>query len=92
MTHSQENREGNDMDIQASSPAASKTPKRKPLLCFEIDISSRIALERLANKRFRVTYGKQVKSQLNYNDAAAELGLVLMHALQCEGRLDNEDT
>jgi hypothetical protein len=41
--------------------------------------------------RFTVAYGAQVKSELNYADAASELGSCLMHMLACEGRLDNRE-
>lgn len=40
---------------------------------------------------FTVTYGKQVKSGLTYNDAACELGDCIMHALACNGKLDNRE-
>ncbi len=40
---------------------------------------------------FTVTYGKQTKSKLNYAQAALEYGACIMHALACEGKLDNRD-
>ncbi len=48
-----------------------------------------ITLEQAASGAFRVTYGKQVKSGLSYEAAAAEYGACIMHALACEGKLDN---
>ena len=58
--------------------------------CFETTIAEMpITLEQAANKTFRVTYWKQIKSDLNYRDAALELGACIMHALACEGKLDN---
>lgn len=39
---------------------------------------------------FTVTYGKQTTAKLNYAAACRELGIVLFHALACDGRLDNE--
>lgn len=52
-----------------------------------------IKLEQSENRlgRFRVTYGKQVRSGLSYGDAAKELGSAIMHALACDGQLDNRD-
>jgi hypothetical protein len=40
-------------------------------------------------KRFKVTYGLQVKAGLTYAQAAKELGECLMHALANEGKIDN---
>lgn len=37
----------------------------------------------------RVTYGKQIKSNLTYAQAAKELGECIFHHLACEGKLDN---
>ncbi len=41
--------------------------------------------------RFTVRYFRQVKSGLNYSQAALELGSCLMHALACDGKLDNRE-
>lgn len=49
-----------------------------------------IEMVQLANRRFRVIYGKQIRTGLDYAQAAAELGSCIMHALACEGKLDNE--
>jgi hypothetical protein len=38
---------------------------------------------------FTVVYGLQIKSGLNYTDAAYEFGCCVMHALACDGKLDN---
>lgn len=38
---------------------------------------------------FTVRYGSQFSGDLTYRDAALELGTSIMHALTCEGRLDN---
>lgn len=48
-----------------------------------------ITLEQQSPKHFRVTYGKQVKSGLAYREAATDLGCCIMHALACDGKLDN---
>lgn len=38
-------------------------------------------------KKFRVTYGAQVKENLTYAQAAKELGECILHALACEGKI-----
>lgn len=48
-----------------------------------------LLLEQRANGTFKVTYGKEVKDNLEYAEAAKEFGLCLFHALACEGKLDN---
>lgn len=50
-----------------------------------------IRLEQAGGRRklFTVTYGKQISENLSYTRAAIEFGLVLFHALACEGKLDN---
>ena len=66
-------------------------------ICLEIHTTSQLVLTHPIkleqhedrNKLFRVTYGKQVRDHLLYDDAATELGACLMHALACEGLLDN---
>lgn len=42
------------------------------------------------SKLFRVTYWKQVKSNLTYAEAAHELGECIFHALACDSKLDND--
>lgn len=39
--------------------------------------------------RFTVEYGRQIKDDLNYGEAASEYGACIMHALACESLLDN---
>ena len=48
-----------------------------------------IHLDQQGRDRFTVIYGKQVKNDLTYGEAASELGTCIMHALACEGMLDN---
>ena len=48
-----------------------------------------IHLDQQGKDRFTVVYGLQVKKDLNYGEAASELGSCIMHALACEGKLDN---
>ncbi len=49
-----------------------------------------IKLEQRSDLSFRVTYGLQVKDNLNYSQAAAEYGLCLFHALACDDLLNND--
>lgn len=49
-----------------------------------------IKVEQRGNKRFRVTYGKQVKDHLGYADACHELGECIFHALACDSVLEND--
>ena len=48
-----------------------------------------IHLDQQGKDRFTVVYGLQVKNDLDYSEAAMELGSCIMHALACEGKLDN---
>lgn len=41
------------------------------------------------NPHFMVVYGEQVNSNLDYLDAANELGSCIMHALCCAGEIIN---
>lgn len=64
----------------------------KSTLCHEItDIAFGVKLEQNGIDRFTVTYGKQVKRNLNYSQAAHEYGACIMHALACGGKLDNSE-
>ena len=59
--------------------------------CYKTTVAGySIEMVQLANRRFRVIYGKQIRTGLDYSQAAAELGACIMHALACEGKLDNE--
>ena len=58
--------------------------------CITIDVNGfPIKLQQSGKDSFHVTYGKQVMKFLTYPAAAAELGSCIMHALACEGKLDN---
>ena len=67
--------------------------KANPLgkkLCATFAIAGMpIMLHQEAKNRFTVTYWKQVTDGLTYSQAATKLGSCIMHALACEGRLDN---
>lgn len=60
--------------------------------CFKTEIGGLpISLVQTGVGRFTVTYWKQVKRQLTYGTAAAELGAAIMHATACNGELDNRE-
>lgn len=54
-------------------------------------IAQDVGLYQRGKDRFCVVYGKQVDDDLTYNQAASALGSALMHALACDGRLDNRE-
>jgi hypothetical protein len=61
-----------------------------PHTCYTLgDHPQSIQLIQTGVDRFKVIYGKQVESGLNYSDAAHELGACIMHRQACEGELDN---
>jgi hypothetical protein len=58
--------------------------------CIELK-KFKIKLEQNGFDNFTVVYFKQITRDLNYAQAAHELGECIMHALACEGRLDNRE-
>lgn len=42
-------------------------------------------------QRYRVSYGQDIRENLNYADAASQLGFSIMHSLECAGKLDTSD-
>ncbi len=40
---------------------------------------------------FTVQYGAEVKSNLDYSQAAKSMGFCIMHALSCDGKIDDEE-
>lgn len=66
--------------------------KTKNRICFEatsLPFSPR--LEQQPNNLFKVVYGSAVNYNLRYDKAASYLGMAIMHALACDGKLDNSD-
>ena len=39
---------------------------------------------------FTVQYGKEVKSNLDYSQAAKSIGFCVMHALSCDSKINDE--
>lgn len=72
-------------EFGGANPYATRDAKDKispsiMLICLE--------QRRVAGKKFRLTYGLEVKDDLTYEEAARALGLALLHHLSCEGVLD----
>ena len=63
----------------------------KEKLCYETSIIAEWPIRLLQCGIDSFTYGKQVKQGLNYSRAASELGACIMHALACDGKLDNSE-
>jgi hypothetical protein len=60
--------------------------------CFEITtLAFPISLKQQGVDRFTVVYGQQVRKNLSYDKAALKLGAAIMHALACNGELDNRE-
>jgi hypothetical protein len=53
------------------------------------DRENGVRLIQTGKDRFTVVYGKEVKTGLTYAQAGSAYGLAIMHALACEGLLDN---
>jgi hypothetical protein len=62
-------------------------------LCHETIVVEQWPVRLIQNgvDNFTVTYGQQTKKRLSYAQAALEYGACIMHALACEGKLDNRD-
>ena len=59
-------------------------------LCFEItSLAFPIRLYQKGKNRFDVHYGKQLRLGLTYQAAAKDLGQSILHALACDGKIDN---
>jgi len=55
---------------------------------FETELAGfPITVTQDSKTKFTVTYGKEVKSNLNYILAAEKLGYAIFHALACEGKI-----
>jgi len=60
--------------------------------CWKMDeLAFSVSLMQRGQDCFTVIYGRQVRSDLNYGEAAKELGQAIMHALACDGKLDNRE-
>ena len=64
----------------------------KAKTCLDLDTATLpygVKLIQNGHDNFTVVYGLQVKKGLSYTASALELGCCIMHALACEGVLDN---
>jgi hypothetical protein len=58
--------------------------------CIDLDsLAFPLRLIQTDFDKFTVEYGKQATKGLDYTRAATELGACIMHALACDGHLDN---
>ena len=53
------------------------------------DLAFPITLIQTGKNQFSVIYGEQEKHKLSYSDAAHEYGSCILHALTCDGKIDN---
>ena len=59
---------------------------------FKIEIAGYdIVLLQKEPDNFTVQYGAEVKSNLDYYQAAKSIGLCIRHALSCDGKIDDEE-
>lgn len=49
-----------------------------------------ISLTQRGRNSFRVQYGQEVRDERTYEAAARDLGECIMHALACEGKINND--
>ncbi len=58
--------------------------------CYQItNLGYSIELHQMGRDNFMVVYGASAKAGLTYDRAATELGAAILHALSCEGKIDN---
>lgn len=48
-----------------------------------------VFIKQTGKDSFTVRYGLQVKRKMTYAEAAKEMGACIMHALACEGDIEN---
>lgn len=78
------------LGFSASTEAQEKAMAQK--ICHTIEgLAFPISLIQTGKDRFTVVYGKQTKKRLSYAQAAEEYGAAIMHALACDGKLDNRE-
>lgn len=66
--------------------------KIRGTICHDLVIGGLpIRLIQTGVDRFTVQYWKQIDKELTYAQAAAKYGEAIMHALACEGILDNRE-
>ena len=65
--------------------------KTKPdTIIFETnDTGYPVTVRQAADRTFSVQYGKQLKTNLSYEEAAQELGYCIFHGLACESKIED---
>ena len=57
---------------------------------FKIEIAGyNIVLSQTEPDNFTVQYGEEIESNLDYSQAAKSIGFCIMHALACDGKINN---
>lgn len=51
----------------------------------------KVSIKQQSKERFAIQYGLSLKTGLSWESAAFELGLCILHGLQCAGKLDEEE-
>lgn len=64
---------------------------RKKLCWSTWALAFPIHLFQTGRNKFMVVYGKDVSRDLTYNQACVKLGSAMMHALSCDGKVDNRE-
>ena len=66
-------------------------PQTVPRLCHEtIGLAFPVKLWQASQSLFMVEYGEQICYSLTYEEAAREYGRSIMHALACDGMIEEE--
>jgi hypothetical protein len=59
---------------------------------FKIEIAGyNIVLQQNDCDNFTVQYGAEIESNLDYSQAAKSMGFCIMHALSCDGKINDEE-
>ena len=57
---------------------------------FKIEIAGyAIVLQQNEPDNFTVQYGEEIESNLDYSQAAKSIGFCVMHALSCDGKIND---
>ena len=72
------------------NPGNPPRPHKEGKLCWSSDEWT-VKLYQRGVDRFTVQYGLQTDQELSYGEACAKLGQAILHALACDGELDNRE-
>lgn len=64
--------------------------KKPDTIIFETnDTGYPVTVRQAADRTFSVQYGKQLRTNLSYAEAAQELGSCIFHGLACESKIED---